>query len=246
MSEPTFILVHGAWHGSWCWREVGRELDRRHIAWRAVDLPSARNDAAGLRDLESDAAEVVRSADVSGPVILVGHSYAGAVISEAAARVTSLVELVFLAALIPAVGQSATDVSREVGVRTLLDEAMMVDGEFIRLDPSRAPSALYHQCSTDTKAWASAQLSRQSLASFRAIRRAPETKIPCRYLLCRDDRAIDPSLQERMSQSCHDVTELMSDHSPFLSHPVACADFIVGPREGPHFPTANMGPPLGV
>ncbi len=227
MSEPTLILVHGAWHGAWCWRDLGAELDRRGVAWRALDLPSAHDIGAGTNDLESDADAVASVADVEGPVVLVGHSYGGAVISEAASRVNQLAGLVYVAALVPGPGQSASQASRVVRVRTVLDEAMEVDGPFLRLDSDRAIAGLYHECSPEQQQWAAGLLGRQTLASFRGVRRAPDTGAPSRYLLCQHDRALDPSLQERMAENCDEVTELSSDHSPFLSHPAECADAIL-------------------
>ncbi|MDE3064556.1 MAG: alpha/beta fold hydrolase, partial [Acidobacteriota bacterium] len=221
MPEPTYLLVHGAWHGAWCWRDVAAELDRRRVPWRAVDLPSSR-DPEGVRDLRDDAAAVVALADVGGPVVLVGHSYGGAVIAEAASRVPELAGLVYLAALVPRPGQSATDASREVRVRTALDDATVVDGPLLRVRADGAAAAFYGDCSLADQGWAVAQLSSQTLASFRCPRQEDDPPTPRRYVLCERDRAIDPSLQDVMSARCDEVVRLASDHSPFLSHPREC------------------------
>lgn len=228
MQQPTFILVHGAWHGAWCWRDLTPELDQRSAAWRTIDLPSSHDDGAGTSDLESDADAVARLANMSGVVILVGHSYGGAVISEAASRVDQLVGLVYVAALRPQVGQSASEASRVVDVRTALDVAMEVDGAFVRLNDDLAVTGLYLECSPEVQQWALPQLSRQTLASFRGRRQSQDAVVPSRFLLCRNDRALDASLQERMAEGCDEVIELSSDHSPFLSHPAQCAELILG------------------
>src|SRR5450631_4224591 len=94
MERPTYILVHGGWHGAWCWRDVTTELDRRDITWRSLDLPSAHDTGGGARDLVDDARAVADAANGAGPVVLVGHSYAGAVIAEAAASIDRLTRLV--------------------------------------------------------------------------------------------------------------------------------------------------------
>src|SRR5580692_6485407 len=135
MASPTYILVHGAWGGAWCWRDVGAEFDRRGVSWRAVDLPSSRNGAAPATGLAEDAAAVVALADGEGPYILLAHSYGGAVASEAAPLIPNLERCLYVAALIPSPGESATDASRLVRVRTLLDDAIEVDGDFLRLNP---------------------------------------------------------------------------------------------------------------
>jgi len=228
MERPTYVLVHGGWHGAWCWRDVTAELDRRDIGWRALDLPSAHDEGAGTRDLADDARAVAEAAGGIGPVVLVGHSYAGAVIAEAAASVERLTKLVFLAALIPGPGQSAADASRELRVRTALDEAIVADGPLLRIDPERAAAAFYGDCSQSDQMWAIDHLGSQTLASFRSARESSDPLVTRRYVLCQDDRAIDPSLQALMSQRCDEVIRMSSDHSPFLSHSVDCVDAIVG------------------
>jgi pimeloyl-ACP methyl ester carboxylesterase len=227
MRQPTFILVHGAWHGAWCWRELGAELDRRGVSWRAMDLPSAHDQGPGTSDLEADVLSVLAAVDGAGPVALVGHSYGGAVISDAASRIDNLAGLVYIAALVPVPGQSATQANRVVQVRTDLDDAMEVDGPFVGLNRQRATSALYAESSVTTQSWATTLLSRQTLASFRSDRRSPDSPAASRYLLCRHDRAIDPVIQELMAERCDQLIELASDHSPFLSHPVQCAEAIL-------------------
>ena len=231
MPQPTFILVHGAWHGAWCWRDLTHELDQRSAAWRALDLPSSHGDDAGTDDLESDAAAVARLATVGGPVVLVGHSYGGAVISEAASRIDHLVGLVYLAALRPKVGQSASEAARVVPVRTAMDDGLKVDGPFVRLGGDDAATSLYLECSPEVQAWAIPQLVRQTLASFRSRRTTPDADVPSRYVLCSNDRALDPSLQGEMAKGCGEVIELSSDHSPYLSHPGQCAELILGAVE---------------
>lgn len=227
MPAPTYVLVHGAWHGAWSWREVAAEFDRQHVPWRAVDLPSS-HDLEGVADLRDDVAAVLALANAGGPVVLVGHSYGGAVIAEAATSVAELVGLVFLAALVPRPGQSATDASREVRVRTDLDDATEVDGPLLRIRSDGAAAAFYGDCSPADQAWAVAQLTSQTLVSFRRARQEDDPPAPRRYVLCERDRAIDPSVQEVMSSRCDELVRLTSDHSPFLSHPTECVTAILG------------------
>src|SRR5487761_1896253 len=229
MAQPTFVLVHGAWHGAWSWRDLAAEFDRRGAAWRSLDLPSGHDDATATSELSADVAAVVATARDVGPVVLVGHSYGGAVIADAASSVPGLVGLVFLAALVHRPGESASDANREVRVRTALDEAIVVDGGLLRLDPAGAALALYGDCSVETTTWAVKHLGAQTLVSFRSPRSSPDADVSRRYVLCRRDRALDPTLQEAMAARCDDIVELESDHSPFLSHPAACAAAILAP-----------------
>ena len=227
MMEPTYIFVHGAWHGAWCWRELGREFDRRGVAWRAVDLPSAQPHGDPSASLVDDVAALVACTTVDEPIVLVGHSYGGVVITEAAPQIPNLHRLCYLAALVPNVGQNTTETSRTVSVRTQLDAAIEVDGPLLRLNPEQVVGALYQECSPELQKWAAGQLSHQTLASFRSPRQASKVAVPSQYILCRHDHALDPSLQEQMSERCDTLLELESDHSPYLSHPVECADALL-------------------
>ena len=227
MSETTYVLIHGAWGGAWCWRHVGAELTRRGVAWTALDLPSSTRGARPTTYLADDAREVVDVARLDGPVVLVGHSYGGAVIAEAAAEIPYLVGLVYVAALVPALGESASEAARLVGSRTLLDGAIEVDGELLRLNPARARDALYQDCDDEMASWAVSQLSTQTVASLRSPRSAFDVDIHSRYLLCTLDNAIDPAVQEVMAERCSQVVRLESGHTPLLSQPRALCDLLV-------------------
>jgi pimeloyl-ACP methyl ester carboxylesterase len=111
VSRSTVALVHGAWHGAWCWDRLGAELEALGHQVVAVDLP-AEDPAAGLTRYAEVTSEAIGDAD---DVVLVGHSLGGAAIP----LVTSLRpvrHLVFLCALIPTPGRTVTDRYREEDV----------------------------------------------------------------------------------------------------------------------------------
>jgi pimeloyl-ACP methyl ester carboxylesterase len=229
MTSPTYLLVHGAWSGAWCWRDLTAEFDRRGVAWLAVDLPSSKNGADPSTSLGDDAAAVAATAAaaIDGPIVLVGHSYGGAVVTEVVPQIIGLERIAYIAALVPDIGQSATAASREVRVKTRLDEAIEVDGEYLRLNRELAIAALYDDCVPDVAQWATSHLSTQTIASFRSERTAEDTTAESLYLRCSKDHAIDPMLQEVMSARCHQVVTLDSGHSPFFSHPVALCEALL-------------------
>ncbi len=112
MAEPmNFVLVHGAWHGAWCWDRVVPLLEQ---AGARVSRPSLRgvgeraderDPVPTLEDHVQDVVTAVTEAAVHGPVTLVGHSYAGMVVTAVADRVAgSIAHLVYLDAAVPGDG----------------------------------------------------------------------------------------------------------------------------------------------
>lgn len=112
--KPTIVLVHGAFAESASWNGVIARLQERgvHAIAAANPLRSLSGDAAYIRDVV---------ASVGGPVVLVGHSYAGMVITQAAAGSTDVVGLVYVNAFVPETGQSAFDLSTSEPGSTLGD-----------------------------------------------------------------------------------------------------------------------------
>jgi pimeloyl-ACP methyl ester carboxylesterase len=224
---PTYLLVHGGWSGAWCWPSLEREFDRRGIKWIAVDLPSSKSGADPSTNLANDAAAVAATVRSDGRYVLVGHSYGGAVITEVAPRIPNLERVVYIAGLVPNKGQSSTDAARTIKTRTMLDEAIEVDGEYLRLNPHLAFAALYSDCPPVVATRAVSKLSTQTLASFRSPRSSDNVDAPSLYIRCTLDQAIDPQLQELMADRCDVVFDLDSDHSPFLSQPSNLCDAIL-------------------
>ncbi|NNC12007.1 alpha/beta hydrolase [Planctomonas sp. JC2975] len=112
--KPTIVLVHGAFAESASWNGVISRLHQHGLHAVAVGNP--------LRSLAGDAAYVRDAiASVGGPVVLVGHSYAGLVITEAAARNESVAALVYVNAFVPETGQNAFDLSTSEPGSTLGD-----------------------------------------------------------------------------------------------------------------------------
>jgi pimeloyl-ACP methyl ester carboxylesterase len=231
MDQPTFVLVHGAWHGAWCWERLGTVLDERGLTWAAPNLPSSSGSDRAL-DMTSDVNELRRFSHDLGPVVLVAHSYAGAVVAEAAPKLDDVVGIIYLAALVPRLGQSASDVTREYGLRSALDATIRRDDEgFLHLDPQPAALALYGDCDEATRQWAIDKVSTQTFASFRTARTSENIAVPSTYVICCHDQALLPEVQERVAQRCDDIVEIDSDHCPFLSRPEAMADLL----ESMHF-----------
>ena len=147
----------------------------------------------------------------------------------------------------PKVGQSATETARTVRIPTKLDEAIEIDGDFLRLNRNVASAALYNDCPAVIASWAVDKLTTQTVASFRSKRTSVDTDVDSLYIRCTLDRAIDPLLQEHMSERCDVVFDLASDHSPFLSQPTNLlrGDSFLGENLAVQ-PSVRIVGPLGV
>lgn len=225
----TIVLVHGAWHGAWCWAKQQAELSRRGLTSLAVDLPGHGASTLPLGDLYGDAQHVADVlTNVPGEVVLVGHSYGGAVITEAAAAAPNVVHLVYLTAFCIEQGETLGGAAAASPTKADLNRAMRVldDGTAV-LDPTTAVGALYGDCDPNEVAAALPRLGPQPVASFgQPLRTASWKHTPSTYITCTDDRAITIELQRLMAARCRHVVDLPASHSPFLSMPDKVADVL--------------------
>jgi pimeloyl-ACP methyl ester carboxylesterase len=219
----TIVLVHGAWHGSWCWQRVTPLLEKRGIAVRTVDLPSVGARPGSGTDLSADAAAVEAVVEsVVGPVVLCGHSFGGMVISHVAAE--KVTRLVYLCAFMPIEGDSL------VGIRggRHAPFVQMLEGGLTIADPAQTRTVFYSDCDAPTVAWAQSQLRPQSGATFEEpVTRPAWRNTPSTYIVCANDMALPPDLQRKLfAPRATDTVELQASHSPFLSQPDALADLL--------------------
>ena len=224
------ILIHGAWHGAWCFAALQAELDTRGIASLAVDLPGHGTSLDTFTDLLGDAAHVTRVlAAIEQHVVLVGHSYGGSVITQAAAASTNVRHLVYLSAFVPDVGESTVGLIQAMPpAQVELSNAMVIqlDG-FSTIDPERAQAAFYGMCNPLATPANVARLCPQPFATLTQPATAAAWRtIASTYVRCTEDAAIHITHQDYMSARCTNVVTLATDHSPFASMPTETADII--------------------
>ena len=151
----TYLLVHGAWGGAWCWADVARRLRQAGHDVFAPDLTGlgARAHLAGQHiNLSTHIQDVVAvlNAERLEDVILVGHSYGGMVVTGAASREAPRIRtLVYLDAFLPSHGQALWDLAGEPGRASMLDSARLQGGMVSRpkreYDPFRAETRFVTQ-----------------------------------------------------------------------------------------------------
>jgi len=222
MSErSTVVLVHGAWHGAWCWDEVVGRLSGDGLSVVAVDLPSVTSGG----DLYDDARAVREVLDATaGDKVLVGHSYGGIVITEAAAGADGVRHLVYLTAFMLDEGEALADVAGRTPPAWQIPDA---DGKTMSV--SRPQEVFYNTCAPEVADAAAARLRPHTIASFvEPLRFVAWRDVPSTYVICERDNAIPVPAQEAMSAHADTTHRLQSDHSPFLTDPDAVADLIRG------------------
>jgi pimeloyl-ACP methyl ester carboxylesterase len=233
----TFVLVHGAWHGGWCWQKIVPLLEAEGHRVIALDLPGHGDDSTALSGMTLDAnvtriREAVEAADER--VILVGHSMGGIAITRVAEEVPDMIAtLVYLAAFLPQDGQSLPELAERM-VDSLVASNMQVnEREGTAVIPEELwRDAFYGECDDKDVVFASRHLVRESLAAIGpSVRITPEHagRVPRVYVECLRDRAITIDAQRAMqgAAGCERVLTIDTDHSPFLSRPRELADHLL-------------------
>ncbi|WP_326624052.1 MULTISPECIES: alpha/beta hydrolase [unclassified Streptomyces] len=218
---PTLVLVHGAWHGAWCWQPLIDQLPDLEV--RTVALPSSGHDPAALGDLYDDAEAVSAAvAAVDGPTAVVGHSYGGCPVTQAAATTGNVQRIVYLTALMPDTGESVLSLAGGVHPSYWdIHDKPHGHGYFEATQPGEV---LYNDVAPHLAQQSIASLGRQSLTSVtQPLTQAAWHTVPSTYILCEQDMAIPLPLQESMATRAQRTVLLHSGHSPFLSQPAELA-----------------------
>ena len=218
MTKPI-VLVHGAWHGGWCFERVTGPLRKQGLDVHTVDLP--------LQGAAGDIATARAYIEQQPGAVVLGHSYGGFVITHAAIGL-DVSHLVYLAALMPDEGEDLAARIAASPPAPALNEAMVTqDDGRIAIDPALATSAFYHDCDPADAQAAVAKLRPHLLDGFPAPESPPAWRsIPSTYVVCKDDRALHPELQRDFSKQASHVVEWEGAHSPFLSQPQRVIDLL--------------------
>jgi pimeloyl-ACP methyl ester carboxylesterase len=219
---PTVVLVHGAWEPASSWVAVAAGLRDHGYPVVVADNP--------LRTLAGDAASIASILKpVAGPTVLVGHSYGGNVITEAAAGNPNVKALVYIAAFAPDLGESAFGLDlRAPGSllpATLVPVPFAPAGGGLGLDLSINRLLFRAALAADVAAPAAAAMAVAqrpvTLAALMGQAATPTWKtIPSWYLVARQDRAIPAATQRFMARRARaDTVEIDSSHAAQVSHP---------------------------
>jgi len=228
-----FLLVHGAWHGAWCWERLIPALEALGHGAGAIDLPGGSADHPLDPDV-SLAACVERvaaaTADMDGQVWLVGHSLGGTTVAQACEVVAERVAgAVYLAASMPVDGQSHLDALGSQAGSLAFDTMVIDPARGAHIPAEHRAACFYEGCAAADATAALARLAEwQPLGpAVTPVQLTPDRagKVPRYYIECLRDRAVTLASQRRMQQAAAlaGAATLDTCHSPFLAVPDALA-----------------------
>ena len=226
----AFVLVHGHMHGAWCWDKVVPLLEAQGHRVVTPELPGRGADATPhveltLKRYTDSVAAIIRAMDE--PVILVGHSAGGTVLSELAELVPEkIAKLIYVAAILLPDGASLFSTMVAAGP---MDPAIAVEGDSAFIgDAVLGCKRFYNTSGDDDAAWAFSQLCREPIPPMtQAVHVTAERfgRVPRAFIQARYDNAVPFAMQQAMCTAtpCDPVIVMDTDHSPFLCQPEAFA-----------------------
>ncbi|MEY2566683.1 MAG: hypothetical protein QOE35_1212 [Actinomycetota bacterium] len=229
--KPTVVLVHGGWDNSSGWNAVVEKLQRRGYPVIAPANP--------LRGLASDSAYISSVlATIEGPIVLVGHSYGGAVITNAAVGHDNVDALVYIAGFAPDEGESLVKLvtmnpGSQIGPPTLITRPYPLAGGGEGVDLYLKRDAVKTAFAADLPRQITDQMYATqrpfSEEAFGSASGAPAWKsIPSWYLVATEDHAIPPATQRFMADRAGShISQVRSSHVPQISQPEKTVDVIL-------------------
>lgn len=235
-AKPTVVLVHGAFADASGWSSVITTLQKRGYPVLAPANP--------LRGVDGDAAYLASVlATIQGPVVLVGHSYGGEVITNAATGNPNVKALVYVAAFAPDQGETAGALTAKFPGSRLTPENLVfrpypISATETGIDVTIDPAVFRSVFCADVPARTAAVMAAAQRPSAAHILEEPSgvpawKTIPSWYLVATQDQAIPPDAERFMAarMGAHTV-EVRSSHVAMISHPDAVADLIVKADRG--------------
>ncbi len=210
----TFVLVPGAWHLPSAWDLLRGELDKLGRPSLAVKLPTADPEPRG--GLREDAAAVRAAIEaVDGPVTVVAHSYGGIPVTEGAAGLPNVRNVIYVSAFVP-------DVDESMFTLLGIPDPETKEGLFpVNDDPRKQ---LYADVPDDIADLAVSRLVDQRVQPWiDRVTQAVWHTVPSAYIVTEQDQSLAVEFQERMAAHSKIVRRMPTSHSPFLSRPAELA-----------------------
>ena len=215
------VLVHGAWANGSCWAKMIPQLEANGLHVVAVQSP--------LSSIAEDVAATRRIIDAQdGPVLLVGHSYGGAVITEAGNN-DKVVGLVYVAAFAPDEGETLGGMAKKYPTAPLFGELQPIEDGFLLLTAKGVKENFAQDLTDDEQRLLLAtQAATQAALLSTPIKTAAWHKKPSWFVIAENDRAISPEQEKSTAKRMNAKTlSLPTSHVPMLSQPKKVAAFVI-------------------
>ena len=221
---PTLLLVHGAWHGPWCWEKLTPELEALGLPWATVALPSVGTDAAKLGTVADDAAAIEAAVTgIEGDVVVVAHSYGGVPATEA--RYPGRVRhLVYLGAFMPDAGQALVNLLPPGPLPPFVQGN--ADGT-TTVAAGHEVATFYADVPPDIASWAIGKLRpHNGIVNVTPVTRAAWREVPSTYIMLTEDFACPTPIQPGLAKQATQSRTIEGSHSPFLAQPKLLAGML--------------------
>lgn len=227
------MFIHGAWQGKWVWKPITSQLSNENFDLLTIDLPGSGSDNTKLEEvsLESYSKQIVKSAKAfsdKGDIVLVGHSMGGVAITAAASLDPSLFrKIIYICAFLPLNGQSVAQLASESKNHGTIGPIANIYKEegVLKLVPSSIIGTFFNDYEQDDAHVLSQKFRPQALKPIiTPVTLTPHfDKIEKAYIICKNDLAIAPQLQELMASRSNvkQIEYIDSGHEPFFSNTTA-------------------------
>jgi pimeloyl-ACP methyl ester carboxylesterase len=221
LGVPSVVLVHAAWADASSWNKVILPLQRKALPVLAVQIP--------LTSLSDDVRTVRRTLKrVNGPVVLVGHSYGGAVITAAGAANPNVKALVYIAAMAPDESETVGELLHRAAPHASAPALVADEDAFLWMSPKGFVDAVAHESCADEALLMAATQKPIATKCIREQMTKPAWKEkPSWFLVAKRDRMIAPETQEFMAhRTGGHILALEVDHTPLTSAPDRVVEII--------------------
>jgi pimeloyl-ACP methyl ester carboxylesterase len=233
----TYMLIHGAWHGAWSYDQTRALLEQTGAQVITFDLPGHGEDKTEIARVTMQAyVDRVKQelAKVTAPVVLVGHSLAGFIVSQAAEELPDRVEkLIFIAAMVPYGGKTVFDEVSEDSKSELVQNLIFAeDRSWATVSEETLKTVVYNGATTPQIQSAAPKLVPQAMQPFFAVATTTEKafgQIKKAYIVCEKDKIFSSEAQRRLMDQirCSRSHSLSTGHVPQVEDPAALANAIL-------------------
>jgi pimeloyl-ACP methyl ester carboxylesterase len=232
-----YVLIHGAYHGAWCWKKVIPLIEKEGHKVVAPDLPGHGEDKRPIVEitLQAYTDRLCQILDEQpDPVILVGHSLGGAVITQTAEyRPEKIRKLVYVSGYLLRNGEfQYQHVESDMESVILPNLIIAEDQSYTTVKEEALKEIAYADCSDEDVEFAKSRLVPEAVApSVTPVRTTKENfgRVARVYISCLQDKIISPTVQEKLYQAlpCEKVISIDASHSPFFSVPEELANHLL-------------------